>query len=439
MDANQSLILSLFSAVALTQAVAIASTENTTPRFVQIEAHNQVERSQIANCGVSLEAFRSDSVWGFATPNELACLSKQSIKVLGNFDLAVGRGGHESGFGFPSNDEKFHDHAEVATALRAIEAANPEICKVSVIGKSLEGREVLGIHFNTVKESLESGTSSKPGYIIMGNHHAREHLSVEVPLLFAQYVAKNKADPKIAELLQGRDLWIIPMINPDGAEFDTTGGNYQMWRKNRRNNGDGTYGVDLNRNYGFKWGTGGSSSETDSDTYMGPQPFSEPETQNVRDFVDTHLNAKVLLTVHTFSELILYPWGHKNEAISNQADRATYEAMAKTMAQWNHYKPEQSSGLYIASGDTTDWAYGTHGIFAFTFELSPNSMWGGGFYPGQKVIDKVFNDNLKPMLYMWGLADDPHRATSQNPTGFLKSYVQPSLIEGNFWANSSKF
>jgi carboxypeptidase T len=83
------------------------------------------------------------------------------------------------------------------------------------------------------------------------------------------------------------------------------------------------------------------------------------------------------------------------------------------MAAWNHYKPEQSSGLYITSGDTTDWAYGEHGIFAFTFELSPSSIWRGGFYPGAKAIDPTFAVNVKPALYMLELADDPYRAVGQ--------------------------
>jgi carboxypeptidase T len=96
--------------------------------------------------------------------------------------------------------------------------------------------------------------------------------------------------------------------------------------------------------------------------------------------------------------------------LKKTADRQVFENMARTMAKWNNYKPQQSSELYIASGDTTDWAYGTLGIFAFTFELSPRSMWRGGFYPGEGVLDKVFEDNLKPSLYLIEMADDPYRA-----------------------------
>src|SRR5690606_22812703 len=99
-------------------------------------------------------------------------------------------------------------------------------------------------------------------------------------------------------------------------------GSYRSWRKNRRNNGNGSYGVDLNRNYGFMWGTGGASKSPSSEVYMGTEPFSEPETSAIRDFVRSKTNTKVLLTFHTFSELILYPWGHKYEGVEKQQDQA---------------------------------------------------------------------------------------------------------------------
>ena len=252
----------------------------------------------------------------------------------------------------------------------------------------------------------------------MGGHHAREHLSVEVPLLLAKFLVEAR-DETTLRLLDTRDIFIIPMVNPDGAQFDIATGNYQMWRKNRNTNaGNSCAGVDINRNYGFKWGTGGSSSNACSDVYMGPTPFSEPESQAVKAFVEGHPNLKVLLTFHTYSELVLYPWGSTYDDISNRADLATFQKMAQTMAGWNGYTPQPTHDLYIASGDTTDWAYGALGIFAFTFEMSPNGggFGGGGFYPGPEEIQHSFQANLKPAMYMIDLADDPHRAVSAPET-----------------------
>lgn len=397
-------------------------------RFVQVAAKEKVDRSRIAAAGMSIESVRTDSVWGFANQQTLSELREQGIRVMGEFDFATGRGGHH-GFDFPQADARFHNYAETRSALEALQRKNPDISKLEVVGKTVEGRDMIAIHINTTPEALVSGMSGKPGAIYMGAHHAREHLSVEIPLMLAQYLLDNRSDATIAKLLDSRDLWILPMVNPDGAEYDISTGRYKMWRKNRRNNGDGTYGVDLNRNYGFKWGTGGSDKNTSSDVYMGPAPFSEPETQAIRDFVSSKVNAKVLLTFHTFSELVLYPWGHTYDGIGNAKDLAVFEKMARTMAGWNKYKPQQASDLYIASGDTTDWAYGERGIFAFTFELSPRDMMDGGFYPGAGVIDRVFQANLKPCLYMLDLADDPYRASETQPTGFLKNYVAPRAPE----------
>ncbi|RYZ64393.1 MAG: zinc carboxypeptidase, partial [Proteobacteria bacterium] len=343
--------------------------ETTNPmKFVQISAKDRDQRSDIANHGVSIEFVRSDSVWGFANESMMNALKKDGFKILGQFEESVGRGGHEGILDFPRKDDLYHNYAETLSALQALEAANPEYVKLSSIGKSTEGRDLWAVHLNSDQIDRDRGNSNKPGAIFMGNHHAREHLSVEVPLMFAEYLLKNKTDPRIKRYLDSLDIWIIPMVNPDGAEFDIATGRYQTWRKNRSVNFDGTYGTDLNRNYGYQWGTGGSSKDTNSEVYMGKAPFSEPETQAIRDFVSSHLNSKVLLTFHTYSELILYPWGYSKDSVNqvNPRDFKVFETMAQKMATWNHYEPMQASDLYIASGDTTDWAYGTHGIFAFT-------------------------------------------------------------------------
>ncbi|MEK6706161.1 MAG: M14 family metallopeptidase [Bdellovibrionota bacterium] len=402
-------------------------------RFVNIKAKNKIERSAIANMGVSIEAVRSTDVWGFANESSLERLKNAGLKILGDFDISVARGGHQNNFGFPPKDSSYHTYDELTAALNDLQAKNADIAKVTSIGDTIENRKIWAIHINTNPSALISGRSNKPGAIFMGNHHAREHLSIEVPLMLAQYLLNHRDDAKIWALIDSRDIWIIPIVNPDGSEWDISTGQYVYWRKNRRDNRDGTFGVDLNRNYGFKWGTGGSSEDTSSDVYMGVAPFSEPESSAIRDFVRLHTNAKILLSFHTFSELILYPWGHTYDKVENTKDLAVYEEMAKTMAAWNHYTPEQSSDLYIASGDTTDWAYGELGMFSFTFELSPSSMFNGGFYPGPDAIDKAFADNLRPCLYMIDLADDPYRTVSGGTTRWLPNYVEPSLAPQHFW------
>ena len=105
--------------------------------------------------------------------------------------------------------------------------------------------------------------------------------------------------------------------------------------------------------------------------------------------------------------MILYPWGYTYDRVSNPADLHAYETMAEEFARLTGYTAKQSSGLYLVSGDTTDWAYGVHGIFSFTFELSPKSLRDGGFYPGD-IIDPVVQNNLKAAVFMIEMAGHPY-------------------------------
>jgi carboxypeptidase T len=366
--------------------------------WMKLDAQDKFERSVIANTGASIEVVNEEYVIAIGTAEERAQLQKMGM-LLQTFEWDQQKD-------FPERDRNFHNFAEAVQFMTDLQTRFPNLLKLEEIGTSLEGRKIYNMRIST---NLES-SNQKPAMVMMGTHHAREHLSTEMPLLLAKYLVENFAsDARVRTLLETREIHIIPMVNPDGVEYDISTGSYKSWRKNRRRNPDGTMGVDLNRNYSYMWGTGGSSSSGGSDTFKGPNPFSEPETQTIKNFVESHENINVLLSVHTFSELILYPWGHSHNSIANQRDFLVHKTMAEKMATWNRYTPQQSSDLYIASGDTTDWSYGQHGIVSFTFELDPRSIMQGGFYPGQGVIPTVFNKNLQPFLYLLEHADNPYR------------------------------
>lgn len=269
-----------------------------------------------------------------------------------------------------------------------------------------------------------ANADSLPAIILLGGHHAREHLSVELPLYYLEYLLSefSKGNPRIQDLVNRRDIHIVPLVNPDGAEYDISG-NYKLWRKNRSKNNGGTFGVDINRNYGYQWGGGGASANPGSDSYRGPSAFSELETQAIKKYIEEHQNITILLSFHTFSQLIRYPWGHTANGIATVRDQQVHETMAKKMAEWNGYKPQQSSALYIASGDITDWAYGAHKIISFTLELDPagSGMSWGGFYPGSDVIHEVERKNLEPVLYLIGYADNPYRVL-EGKSSFLSNF-----------------
>jgi len=381
--------------------------------WLKVRAKNKFERSKIADMGVSIEFVSDDYVIAIGQRAHRDALAESGLLIAG-FDSQMAE------LDFPTKDSNFHNYDEAQRELTDLVARFPTLATLDSIGRSTEGHDIWHLRISKDVSKDAAQADSRPGVIFMGGHHAREHLSIEIPLLLAKHLLESyaKGDPEITRLVDGRDIHIIPMVNPDGAEYDIEGGRYKSWRKNRSQNGDGTRGVDLNRNYGYGWGTGGSSQDPSSEVYMGPAPFSEPESRAIRDFIERRTNATTLLSFHTFSELVLYPWGHVYDPIANGQDRAVFETMAKTMAKWNGYTPEQSSELYIASGDTTDWAYGEHKIFAFTFELDPSSLWDGGFYPGQAVIPAVFNKNLRPCLYLIENADNPYRVLQPSQSDY---------------------
>lgn len=372
--------------------------------WMKIAATDKFQRSVIASTGVAIEIVKDDFVIAYGNDVELA-----KIKKLGWLQAASNLAYEKD---FPLKDSIYHNYTELNQELLDIAQKNTDLVQLTSIAKTSEGRDMWALRIS----SDLAHASQKPAAIYMGGHHAREHLSVELPLMLAKYLIEQYRlqNPRIVSLINSRDIHIIPTVNPDGMEYDIKDGSYKMWRKNRSRNSDGTYGVDLNRNYGYQWGTGGSSSNTSSDTYKGTKPFSEIESTAIKNYIESHENITVLLSFHSFSKLILYPWGHKYDGIDIANDFAVHQTMAKKMAEWNGYTPEQSSSLYIASGDTTDWSYGAHKIISFTFELDPanTGFGGGGFYPGPDVIQPVFQKNLEPCLYLMEYADNPYRVLS---------------------------
>lgn len=382
-----------------------AHTIATTQYWMKIRAQNKFDRSRIADTGVSIEVTREDYVVGVGTLEE-----KNAIEDMGLMEVSFPL---TEQMDFPSKDAAYHNYTEMTDKLRQLTTQHSKVARMSSIGKSVEGRDIWAVQISGDLAQAET----LPAAIFIGGHHAREHLSIELPLYYIEYLLTEYSlgNPRIQRLINGRDIHIIPMVNPDGAEYDVSTGSYKSWRKNRFKNSNGTYGVDLNRNYAYGWGGGGASTSPNSDTYRGPQAFSEPETTAVKKYVEDHVNITILLSFHTFSKLILYPWGHSYEGIANTRDKQVHETMARKMADWNGYTPQQSSALYIASGDTTDWSYGEQKIISFTFELDPaNSGWGaGGFYPGADIIPEVQRKNLEPVLYLIEYADNPYRVLNQ--------------------------
>lgn len=390
---------------------ATAKSVDTNIYWMKIPAITKEERTLIANTGVSIELVQEDYVIATGNIEERNLLAKMGLLEV-EFPLV-------DAMDFPEQDAAFHNYSEMLGKLQSLHNSNREITSLTSIGKTIEGRDIWAFRIS----GQLANAQNLPASIFMGGHHAREHLSIELPIYYIEYLLQeyNSGNTRIRGLVDNRDIHIIPMVNPDGAEFDISTGRYKSWRKNRSANSNGSFGVDLNRNYGFGWGGGGASTNPNSETYRGTAAFSENESLAIKNYVETHTNITILLSFHTFSELILYPWGHVYESIGNARDKMVHEEMAKTMARWNGYTPQQSSKLYIASGDTTDWSYGEHRIISFTFELDPKDMWrGGGFYPGAGIIPSVQRKNLEPVLYLIEHSATPYRVIDQKNDSFYQ-------------------
>jgi carboxypeptidase T len=330
---------------------------------------------------------------------------------------------------FPAKDSRYHNYAEMQADILAVQAAKPSIVWVFSIGKSYQGRE---IWMAKISDNVKAD-EAEPEVLFDALHHAREHMTVEQALYLLHTLASGYgSDATITNLVNTREVLIIFMLNPDGAEYDLTCGGshapYCAWRKNRQPNCGGCqYGTDLNRNYGYRWACcGGSSGSTSSEMYRGSSAWSAPETRVLRDLVNSRVKNGVQqirahITLHTNGQLILWPYGYTRKDIPadmSSVDHATFAAMGKAMASLNGYKAEQSSDLYITDGDQIDWMYGTHKIFSFTWELYPpetSTVWGD-HYPADENIAPQTSRNRSALLYFIDIAGCPYRAVGLGKT-----------------------
>jgi len=317
---------------------------------------------------------------------------------------------------FPPSDSAYHNYAELTTVVNQVVSSHSNIARKISIGTSYEGRDLMA-----VKISDNVGTDEdEPEILFNSQQHAREHLTVEMAIyLLNLFTDGYGSDSRITNIVNTREIWIVPTVNPDGSEYDIATGSYRSWRKNRQpNSGSFAVGTDLNRNWDYLWGCcGGSSGSPSSSTYRGPYAFSAPETQALRDFVNSRVvggeqQITANIDFHSYSELVLWPfgWTTANTPSGMTTDQYnTFATLGTQMAATNGYTPEQSSDLYITDGSSIDWMWGVHGIWAYTFELYPGSSSGGGFYPPDEVIPTQTARNREAVLMFSEYADCPYR------------------------------
>jgi carboxypeptidase T len=387
-------------------ALIAAAPAQAAPNTYRVEnVRGQAQRSAVARAGAAIVEVDRASVLVTASASDLRALRRAGFKITARATKSD----------FPAADAGYHNYAEMNADISAVAAAHPDLVSVSTVGTSFQGRDM-----PLIKVSDNVGVDeAEPEVLFTCHQHAREHLTVEMCLYLLHTLAEDP-DTRVRTMVNTREIWIVPDMNPDGGEYDIATGSYRSWRKNRQpNSGSSAVGTDLNRNWAYRWGCcGGSSGSTSSETYRGTAAESAPEVKVVADFVRSRVvggvqQIKTNIDFHTYSELVLWPYGYtySDTATGMTADdNAVFKAVGQKMAASNGYTAEQASDLYITDGSIDDYLWGTHKIFSYTFEMYPSSSSGGGFYPPDEVIERETSRNRDAVLQLLENSDCMYRS-----------------------------
>ncbi|MEV7683516.1 M14 family metallopeptidase [Streptomyces sp. NPDC088341] len=400
-------------------AAARATAADEDIRQYEIHMHaTSATRTALARTGVTIDESDSETVVVSADPAQA-----KKLRALGYEPTPLGAvpdrtlNGVVEPFDFPTADSRYHNYAEMTSEISGVIAAYPGLVSQRVIGTSYQGRNIVALKISDNVATDEN----EPEVLFTHHQHAREHLTVEMALyLLKELTSDYGTDSRVTNLVNSREIWIIPDVNPDGGEYDVATGSYRSWRKNRQpNSGSSAIGTDLNRNWAYRWGCcGGSSGSPSSDTYRGSAGESAPEVRVVANFVRGRVlggvqQIKAGIDFHTYSELVLWPFGYTTSDTTTGMtvdDRNAFATVGQKMAASNGYTPEQASDLYITDGSIDDWLWGTYKIFSYTFEMYPSSNSGGGFYPPDEVIDRETSRNRDAVFQLLENADCMYRS-----------------------------
>ncbi|WP_128377824.1 M14 family metallopeptidase [Streptomyces cavernae] len=344
--------------------------------------------------------------------------------------------------------------------------AHPSLTKVVSIGKTTGGQDILALKLTKGAKKTKDG--AKPSVLYVSNQHAREWITPEMTRrLMHHYLDNYGKDKKITKLVDSTELWFVLSANPDGYDFTHADPANRQWRKNLRdNNGDGTIttgdGVDLNRNFSYKWGYDdeGSSPNPTSETYRGASPSSEPETRAL-DAFERRIGFEYGINYHSAAELILYGVGW--QVATPSPDDVLYKSLAGTPENpaVPGYHPQVSSELYTTNGEADGHASNVNGIAMFTPEMStcqtasnvdPNDAWNAAdcesiftFPDDEKLIQQEFAKNVPFAISVAESAVRPDQPSSSvgiaapdfTPAPFTTSYSRGADQEVSVVARKS--
>jgi hypothetical protein len=374
----------LLGCFALTQS-ALAEPLHDPLRLVRIQLAKESDGRWVRDLGLDLLGRERGAIEVAASDREI-----ERLITLG-LDVAVVEGDLEAAqrrrLG-PAAD-RYHTFAEVEAELFFLHRTHPELVGEPIaIGESWEGRPIWAVKISDHPEREEP----EPAVLFDALHHAREPMGME-SLLYAMHelIRRYPTDADLRALVNERELWFVPVVNPDGYVFGGIGG---MWRKNRRPNPDGSFGVDLNRNYSYRWGADdlGSSPLPSSPTYRGPDPFSEPESRALRDFIRAR-GFVAGMTMHAFADVNLLPTGCDRPEL-----RDVYARLARDLERltgYPHGQPQEI--LYPSNGRSQDWQVHEAGMVVIEPEIGSAA---DGFWPPPARIEPLARRVFPAILHI---------------------------------------
>lgn len=355
--------------------------------------HSANELTQLENAGFDL--------WGTEGSRAKGTANAESLKVLERLNLQVKA--------LPQTrntfDNGYKTVPQIEADLKALAAKYPDLAKLEDYGDSWEKKNGKPGHDLYLLKVGRGDLSKKPAVIYFGNVHAREIVTPEIVLNLAHLLLEGYGkDAELTAAVDNNAIYLVPMANPDGHVMAEKGND---WRKNTNTSlvnsplagGPSGPGTDLNRNFGYNWGSVGASSRPQDATFRGASAFSEPETSAMRDLIKSR-KFSYLMTYHSFSNLILWPWGFQDAPPPDKR----LPAVGQKLAAFSKYKGQQSKDLYKTSGDTTDWAFGELGILSYTTEIG---SWGDSFDPPFAQMARFWNENKQGALYLLKTAASP--------------------------------
>lgn len=272
--------------------------------------------------------------------------------------------------------------AEIDAEIDQLAAAHPELAAIETIGQSNRGRALRALRLTS------RPGAGLPAVRIVSGMHARELPPVELTLKLAHDLVESAASPDVAELLASREIWIVPVANPDGRA--RVEGGAWMWRKND----NPASAVDINRNADMHWSEG--SADPSADDFHGTAAFSEPETRALRDFA-TARRFVASIDVHCYGGMVLWPYGHTT---TPPKDEARFAALAKPLAPLGYRAGGIAKTIYPTFGDFACWEYEKLGTLAMATELQTSGFGPGGFAPPYATVDGLWA-KWRPLWRQW--------------------------------------